>query len=393
MGPTAAVAQQVESLVAADPSSWELSDLESGVGDLAVAANRLFAVQMRVLAAFDARGGGQLAGFRSTADWLAKSTGIASGRAGWLVHTARALRDELPATAAALCEGTIGEGDVRVIRHAQRRLRDRFAAVEAIVAGFARQHTERETRVLVDRLVQQYAPDDHEDEAEVDRERRRLHLSDSTDGWWHLDGLLDPATGAALAAALDVFAGAVGPDDTRSPAQRRCDALGEISARACDEVDRPTGIGHVTLTVTPEQIDSGHGVAWPSGLLASGTDVALHSCGAAVSLVAGIRVDDVHWEPLAVGFAQRYATKAQRLALAARDGNGCVHPGCTVPGWRCVAHHRRHWSDGGPTDVENMVLICRYHHRRVHRGRLQLVRGDNGAWTTSTYLPPLPDTG
>src|SRR5690606_11438031 len=107
MGPTAAVAQQVESLVAADPSSWELSDLESGVGDLAVAANRLLAVQMRVLAAFDARGGGQLAGFGSTADWLAKSTGIASGRAGWLVHTARALRDELPATAAALCEGTI----------------------------------------------------------------------------------------------------------------------------------------------------------------------------------------------------------------------------------------------------------------------------------------------
>ena len=60
MGPTAAVAQQVESLVAADPSSWELADLETGLGELAVAANRLFAAQMRVLAAFDARGGGQI---------------------------------------------------------------------------------------------------------------------------------------------------------------------------------------------------------------------------------------------------------------------------------------------------------------------------------------------
>ncbi len=393
MGPTAAVAQQVESLVAADPSSWELADLETGLGELAVAANRLFAAQMRVLAAFDARGGGQIRGFRSTADWLAKSTGIAASRAGWLVHTARALRDELPVTAAALSEGRIGEGHVRVIRYAQRRLGERFAAVEGIVAGFAANHTDRETRQLVDRLVQQYAPEDHEDETEVDRERRRLHLSDSTDGWWHLDGLLDPATGAALAAALDVFAESAGPDDTRSPAQRRCDALGEICERACDEMDRPTGIGHVTLTATPEQIESGQGVPWPNGLLAAGTDVALHSCGAAVGLVAGIRVDDVHWEPLAVGFAQRYATKAQRVALAARDGNGCVHPGCTVPGWRCIAHHRRHWADGGPTDVDNMVLICRYHHRRVHRGRLQLVQGDNGVWTTAVCAPPLPDTG
>jgi hypothetical protein len=394
MGPTVAVAQEVESLVAADPSLWELPDLESGLTELAVAARRLFAVQMRVLAAFDARGGGQIAGFRSTADWLAKTTGIPAGRAGWLVHTARALRDELPATAAALAQGTIGEGDVRVIRHAQRRLGDRFAAVEAIVAGFASGHTtERETRALVDRLIQQYAPEDHDDDAEVDRERRRLHLSDSTDGWWHLDGLLDPATGAALKAALEVFAEAAGPDDTRSPAQRRCDALGEISERACDEVDRPTGIGHVTLTVTPDQLESGQAVAWPSGLLASKTDVAMHSCGAAVSLVTGIRVDDVHWEPLAVGFAHRYATKAQRVALAARDGNGCVHPGCTVPGWRCIAHHRRHWADGGPTGVENMVLMCRYHHRRVHRGRLTLVQSEEGAWTTATHPPPLPDTG
>ena len=392
MGPTAGVVQQVDVLASADPSSWDLADLESGLGELAVAANRLFAVQMRVLAAFDARGAGQIAGFRSTADWLAKTTGIPAGRAGWLVHTARALCDELPATAVALAEGRIGEGHVRVIRHAQRRLGERLAAVEAIAAWFAAGHSDRETRVLVERLVQQYAPADHDDEAEVDRERRRVHLSDSIDGWWHLDGLLDPATGAALKAALDVFAEATGPDDTRSPAQRRCDALGEIADRSCDQSDRPTGVGHVTVTVTPEQIVTGQGVEWPNGLLASSTDVAVHGCSAAVSLVEGIRVDDVHWQPLAVGFAQRFASTAQRVALAVRDGAGCVHTGCTVPAWRCVAHHRRSWADGGPTDVDNMVLICRYHHRRVHHGRLDLTQRDNGTWTT--VAPHLfPDTG
>jgi len=394
MAPTAGVVQQVDVLVCADPSSWESSDLESGLTELAVAARRLFAVQMRVLAAFDARGGGQIAGYRSTADWLAKTTGIPAGRAGWLVHTARALRDELPATAAALAAGRIGEGDVRVIRHAQRRLGERFAAVEAIVAGFAAEHSEAQTRALVDQLVQQYAPDDHDDEAEVSRERRRVHLSDSTDGWWHLDGLLDPATGAALKAALDVFAEATGPDDTRSVAQRRCDALAEIAERSCDQVDRPTGVGHVRLTATPEQIAAGQQVAWPNGLLAPRTDVGVQSCSAAVTLVEGIRVDDVHWEPLAVGFAERYASAAQRAALAVRDGDGCVHPGCSVPGWRCIAHHRRHWADGGRTDVDNMVLVCRYHHRRLHHGRLGLTQTDTGTWTTAPpNPPPLPDTG
>jgi hypothetical protein len=216
-----------------------------------------------------------------------------------------------------------------------------------------------------------------------------VRLSDSNDGWWHLDGMLDAATGAALAAALDVFAQATGPEDARSPAQRKCDALGEIAERACDETDRPTGVGHVTLTMTPEQVGDGQDVVWPNGLLAAGTDVAVHGCSAAVSLVEGIRVDDVHWEPLAVGFAQRFASTAQRLALAVRDGDGCVHPGCTVPAWRCVAHHRRSWADGGPTDVSNMVLVCKYHHRRLHHGRLNLTQREDGTWTTG----PPPDTG
>ena len=82
---------------------------------------------------------------------------------------------------------------------------------------------------------------------------------------------------------------------------------------------------------------------------------------------------------LAVGFAQRYATKAQRAALAVRDGNGCIHPGCIVPAHRCIAHHVRPWAAGGPTDLPNLVLVCCYHHRRIHHGRLHI-----------TQTPPAP---
>ncbi len=373
-----------------DPGDWALAQYEQAIPAMHRLANQLAGLQYVVLAGFDARGGGQVLGQRSTADWLAQQTRTTAAVAGAMVHTARSLRDDLPATAAALNAGDISEEHVRAIRRGQRRLGEAFVQAEAIVVDFARSRTAAETRALVDRLIQQYSPEDADDEAEIKHSRRRVHLSKSLDGWWHLDGLLDPATGEKLAAAFDVFAQRAADDDIRTPANRRCDALSEIAERATDDVDRPTGIGHVTLTMTPEQLESASGVSWPSGLLASRTDVGLQSCSAQVSYVVGFRTDDVHWEPLAVGFALRYATKAQRAALAVRDGAGCIHPGCTVPAHRCIAHHIRHWSDGGPTDLPNLVLICHYHHRRVHLGRLMIVVED-GRRTTRAPLrgPPL----
>ena len=182
--------------------------------------------------------------------------------------------------------------------------------------------------------------------------------------------------------ALEAYSQPVSASDRRSDPTRRADALAEIAERAMQTEDRPTGFGQLTVVATAEQLDTGLGVQWPSGSLMSRTDFRGLSCGAAVRYVAGLPTDDpVRWQPLAVGFARRYATSAQRTALVARDGGGCVHPGCTVPGWRCVAHHIRPWDQGGPTDLPNLVLLCRYHHRSVHRGRLR-IRWTDGHATT-----------
>ena len=59
---------------------------------------------------------------------------------------------------------------------------------------------------------------------------------------------------------------------------------------------------------------------------------------------------------------------AQRSALAVRDRH-CRFPGCDRPGSWCDAHHVWHWSEGGPTDLDNLVLLCRRHHRMLHRRR------------------------
>ena len=87
-------------------------------------------------------------------------------------------------------------------------------------------------------------------------------------------------------------------------------------------------------------------------------------------------------QPLDVGRSSRVVTPAQRQALAVRDG-GCVFPGCSRPLAWCEGHHVWHWLDGGPTDLDNLALLCRAHHRAVHEGGWQLIRGPDGRFTAT----------
>ena len=68
-------------------------------------------------------------------------------------------------------------------------------------------------------------------------------------------------------------------------------------------------------------------------------------------------------EILDVGRRTRTVSPALRRALAARDRR-CRFPGCGNR--RCDAHHVAHWADGGRTALDNLVLLCRRHHRAVH---------------------------
>jgi hypothetical protein len=72
-------------------------------------------------------------------------------------------------------------------------------------------------------------------------------------------------------------------------------------------------------------------------------------------------------EVLDVGRHQRLASVAIWRALVVRDRH-CRFTGCTRPPVMCHAHHIQHWVDGGPTSVDNMLLLCGHHHRLVHSG-------------------------
>ena len=70
---------------------------------------------------------------------------------------------------------------------------------------------------------------------------------------------------------------------------------------------------------------------------------------------------DCNGVPLALGRTRRIASRGQTMALIAREG-GCSFPGCDHPPQWCDRHHIIDWIDGGPTDLDNMTLLCRYHH-------------------------------
>jgi hypothetical protein len=103
-------------------------------------------------------------------------------------------------------------------------------------------------------------------------------------------------------------------------------------------------------------------------------------CDAGVTRV----ITDPASVPLDVGREQRTVTAGQWAALVVRD-RGCAFPGCTRPAEWCIAHHITHWADGGPTDLNNLVLLCGYHHRTVHHHGWQVAMA---ADRRPQFLPP-----
>ena len=90
--------------------------------------------------------------------------------------------------------------------------------------------------------------------------------------------------------------------------------------------------------------------------------------------------------PLWLGRNQRLANVAQRLAVAVRDG-GCFE--CGAPMHRCELHHMKEWHrDRGPTDIDNLVAVCRRHHKWLETNNLAVQRTPNGYQTHPRTGPP-----
>lgn len=213
------------------------------------------------------------------------------------------------------------------------------------------------------------------------RAARSLRLVRQSDGMTRIVWLLDPESAAIVTRVYDratsprrggprfVEAGARERarelvDDARSTEQLASDAFTEL-LRTSSSVDASLLVGgeepavRVLVRAADLALGSGHGVLEAGGAVAPST-VARLACGGTESVVLG---DD--GRVLALGRAQRFFTRRQRRVLAVRDG-GCLWPSCERPPSWTEAHHIRRWVDGGRTDVDDGVLLCRHHHLRLH---------------------------
>ena len=89
------------------------------------------------------------------------------------------------------------------------------------------------------------------------------------------------------------------------------------------------------------------------------------------ALISGV-IKDSGGDVLMLGRSKRLVSRRQRLALSVRDVC-CQFPGCRSRR-RCDAHHIRPWSQGGATDMDNLILLCRRHHTVVHKYQLRIER-------------------
>jgi hypothetical protein len=257
--------------------------------------------------------------------------------------------------------------------------------VEDEMLDHARNHSVASLRYLCRVARHIVDPDGFFNEAEEDYSRRRLQISQMPDGMHAIDGILDPAGGAALRTALESLAKRLGPDDDRSHKQRMADAAAELAHHAMDEGRLPKRNGvkpHVTVTTTLEGLKNEVG-APPAdlelSLPISTRTLERLACDCTISrvLLADSMVIDV-------GKATRVVSAPTWRALRVRD-RGCRFPGCDRQVNWSTPHHIIAWSTKrGPTNLPNLVLLCFYHHRLVHEGGWQVVK----AGREFRFVPP-----
>jgi hypothetical protein len=340
-------------------------------------AGRLASEECRwlgLLAEFDRRRGWELDGQLTAVDWLVWRCGFSRVTAREKLRVALALQHR-PRVREAFAAGDISYSKVRAIT----RIEDADDETDERLLELARVGTatdlERAVRRWSELRDQERGMDDY-----LRRfDRRRLHLWRTFDGMMVVEAVLPLEEGEEVAALLAAAEKPQPVDSAESTGQRRVDALLALlragRAGAGDGGDSP-GADRTMVHLVAE-VDVLAGRFGGRAELLDGTPVGLESlrrlacdCSLVRHLVNG------QSEPLDVGRRTRVWTAAQRRAISVRDHGRCRWPGC----WRrtCDVHHVVHYERGGPTSVDNGILLCPRHHTCVHEGGFRIRGEPNG---------------
>ncbi|OYN98370.1 HNH endonuclease signature motif containing protein [Enemella evansiae] len=361
---------------------------------------RTHALTVRTLSSIESRDASQRVHGIRTTSWMRERHCYAAN------HAAGVLREAIgtvnaPVVWQALAAATISPRQATVILTALKHLPpdlspNKESAAQRTMVDQAGRLDPSELAVIGNWLVEIIDPDhadtllEHrlEQEERSARRNRELHLRPDGMGSTLIKGRVPAAEGEKLAALLDSLVDRNTSDEAPlcgsyctgpscglcggrpSRAMRRADALLEL-AQAYADANRSPARGsdraRLNVTVDIETLRRGIGCTDTNAGPMSAQQLRLLACDAEIIPM----VLNSHGIPLDVGQLHRFFDGELRAALVARDG-GCSFPGCDQPARRCDAHHIRPFRCGGPTSLDNGVLLCSYHHALVEPSGSQL---------------------
>ena len=363
------------------------------------AANYRF---LKLIAEFDKREAWSGSGIRSCAHWLNWQCGIALNSAREKVRVARAL-DGLIEINKAFEKGELSFSKVRAMTRVATPLNESYLLM------IANHGTAQHMEVLV-RAYRKVSPQCDADESfshdgsnervnervadnkksEHQQDQRKVSCYQDDDGLWHIQALLPAEEGGVLVKVLKELGDRLVADTSQEKEEAE-----KEEKQLCIEPENVTAVtsfpqrrADALVAIAEHYLATGDGDAVNlkasdrcqlimhvhTGVGGSGADAQLDgqwlppdasrrlACDASLRLVK----EDEFGNVLDIGRRSRVISSAMSRALMIRDG-GCQFPGCCESRY-VDGHHIKHWADGGETKLDNLVTLCRYHHRELHKG-------------------------
>jgi len=366
------------------PLEWLETELTSMAASIAAATAQWLAW----LAVYDRREGYLTWGCRSAAHWLNWKCAMSLKTAYEHIRVAAAL-EELPTIRAAFGEGKLSYSKVRAMT--------RVATIdsESGLCDVALNLTASQLEATCAKFRTATQGVGETQSAAAAFASRKVTSRDNHDGTATIVVVLPIDSAKLLAETIDVRVDTIVDDATRnngddaSDTKNEADGLltrrevvgqrGGLAAMRADAiVDIITGDHQPTASITvltdlatitepgantQPGTDSFGGVSEIDGWRIAPEIARRLACDSQVRLI----VTDSHENPVTEGPHTRIPSRAQRRGLNRRDNNTCQFPGCDTSR-RLHAHHVVHWINGGPTELENLILLCSFHHHTVHEG-------------------------
>jgi hypothetical protein len=333
------------------------------------------------LAEFDRRDGWGGEGVKSLAHWLNWKCGYSLRTARDLIRVARAL-PKLPKISEAFSKGTLSYCKVRALTRIVTPESEEALLVFAISGTTA--HVEK----LV-RLYRKWVPGTDLDGAAIALKHKVEWLIDD-DGSYEIRMRLPADAGAEWVKALNkvedeirktrACADTDAPrNGSREPRDDRVEAVAELARRELsgDREAVPTAERYqVMVHVDAEVLAGGEGSSYleDGGVLPSET-LKRVLCDTSMVIV----VHDADGKVIKISDRKRTIPRAKRRALKMRDLH-CRFPGCANKRF-LDAHHIEHWIEGGDHELDNLMLLCPFHHRLHHQGLFKITTELDGRFT------------